>query len=259
MRKHKEILIIPDSHARMDAPNDRFSWAGEFALDRQPNAIINIGDMADMTSLSMYDIGKLPAEGRRYEDDIHASHNACHLFNRAIQRYNNTHTKWKKKKYQPTMVITLGNHENRIPRACNEDPKLEGKLSLRDLAYESYGWEVIPYLQPYVYEDIAFQHYFTSGVLGRPIGGDNHAATLVKKGLMSCVQGHSHTRDFSELTDAIGRKRFGLVVGCYYDHPDHFTTEADRYWRGLVYLHDVQNGQAEPEFLAFDYLKRKYG
>jgi hypothetical protein len=44
---------------------------------------------------------------------------------------------------------------------ANDDPKLDGVLSLKDLAYEEYGWEVHPFLEVVVVEGVAFSHYFT--------------------------------------------------------------------------------------------------
>lgn len=256
--QYREHLIIPDSHAQPDHNNDRFSWAGEFALERQPDVIIDIGDSADMPSLCQYDIGTLRAEGRRYGDDIAAYHDAMSKFMEPITKYNNTHTKWKKKTYRPDLIKCRGNHEYRIARAGAENPAMHGHLSFKDLKESKYGWEVHDFLEPVVVDNICYKHYFTSGVMGRPIGGVNHARTLVLKNYMSSVCGHSHMRDFWEDTDAAGRKLFGLSVGCYFEHDEAYTKENDRFWRGLVYLRDVHDGTAEPEFLSIKQIKEMY-
>jgi len=255
-KKHKEILIIPDSHATHGHNNDRFTWAGEFALERKPDYIVDIGDSADMTSLCSYDAGTVVAEGRRYADDIEAYKDAQDRFFKPIDLHN---IRNPNDQYNPKLIKCTGNHEQRIIRAANEDPRLHGHLQMSDLEEVSFGWDVSPFLQPVEVEGIVFQHYITSGVMGRPVGGEHHAATLVKKGFRSVVVGHSHMRDFWETTDIIGNKLFGLVCGVYVDQPHHYTTEQRRWWSGLVYLHDVKNGSAEPEFLHIDYLRRKYG
>lgn len=252
-------MIIPDSHAKPDVDNDRFAWAGQMAIERQPDVIVDIGDSADMASLSSYDVGSVRAEGRRYADDIAAYHDAMDKFMQPIIKYNDTHTKWKKKKYRPTFLKCNGNHEQRISRAANESPALHGHISLSDLKAEEYGWQVKPFLEPHLVDGIAYQHYFTSGIMGRPISGINAAATLVRKGYMSCVAGHSHMRDFWEDTTPVGSKVFGLVVGCYFEHDEEYTTENDRFWRGLVYLNSVHDGQGEPEFIDMARIKREFG
>ena len=258
-RKYKEILVIPDAHAKPDEPNDRFEWLGNFIVEKQPDVIVDIGDSADMPSLSRFDVGNIHSEGKRYADDLAAYHDAMEKMFKPIREYNDSMTRNKKAKYYPRLVKTRGNHEHRIIRAATEEPKYWGFVKIEDLKERDYGWECYDYLQPVEIEGICFQHTFTSGVMGRPIGGEHHAANLVKKNFMSSVCGHSHTRDFWETTDAMGRKRFGLVVGCYFEHDEHYTSENSRFWRGLYYLHDVRDGMAEPTPFEIDYIRRKYG
>jgi hypothetical protein len=133
-----------------------------------------------------------------------------------------------------------------------------GHIKIEDLQETRHGWEVFPFLKSAVVDGIAYKHYFTSGVMGRPIGGVNHARTLVAKGYMSCVCGHSHMRDFWEDTNAAGRKLFGLAVGCYFEHDEEYTSENDRFWRGIVHLRGVRDGSAEPEFISIDSIKQEY-
>jgi len=66
----KTHLIIPDSHAHPDHNNDRFEWLGKLIMDVKPDVVVNIGDMADMPSLSTYDRGTKGFEGRRYKKDV---------------------------------------------------------------------------------------------------------------------------------------------------------------------------------------------
>ncbi len=258
MADFREHLVIPDSHAKPGVTNERFSWLGEFALERQPDVIVDIGDSADMPSLCSYDVGNVRAEGRRYSNDIRAYRDAMDKFIRPITKYNNTHTRWKKKTYRPDLIKCRGNHEYRIARAAAETPALYGHISYEDLEEAKYGWEVSDFLETAFVDGIAYKHFFTSGVMGRPVGGVNHARTLVAKNHMSSVCGHSHMRDYWEDIDPVGRRVFGLVVGCYFEHDEEYTTENDRFWRGLVYLHDVKEGSCEPEFLSMNMIKRLY-
>lgn len=251
-------LIIPDSHAQPGVNNDRFTWAGEMALERQPDVIIDIGDSADMASLCSYDIGTVRAEGHRYVDDIRAYRDAMDKFMAPIIKYNNTHTRWKKKTYRPHLIKCRGNHEQRIARHAQLTPAMYGHINFNDLEEEKHGWNVQEFLNTTVIDGIAYKHYFTSGVMGRPIGGVNHARSLVAKNYMSSVCGHSHMRDFWEDTDVAGRKLFGLAVGCYFEHDEEYTTENDRFWRGLVYLHSVQSGEADVEFININKVKEMY-
>jgi len=251
-------LVIPDSHAQPDVSNERFDWLGEYIVEHQPQIIIDIGDSADMASLCSYDKGNVRAEGRRYKDDIQAYHDAMDRLKKPLNKYNNTQTRHHKKKYKPRFVKCRGNHEQRIQRAATESPSLYGYLSFDDLKEAEYGFEVYDFLKPALIDGIAYQHYFTSGVMGRPISGVNHARTLINKKSMSCVCGHSHMRDFAEDIDAVGRRMFGLAVGCYFEHDESYTTENDRFWRGLVHLKEVYRGEAEPSFISIDRMREIY-
>ncbi len=253
----KKILVIPDAHARPDQDNTRFDALGNFILEKQPDIIINIGDLADMGSLCSYDKGQKVAEGRRYSADIDAA-------NDALRRYTTPATKWitksgSRNRWRPEWHVTLGNHENRIDRAANEAPELHGKLKLDDIQFAKYHHKVHPFLKPLNVEGICFQHYYTSGVMGKPIGGVNHARTLVLKNYQSSVCGHSHSRDYWEDVRADGQKVFGLVVGCYDEGHHHYTTEQRRWWSGLVMLHEAHDGRAEPAFYSTQYVKAKFG
>lgn len=254
--KHgKKILVIPDAHARPDQGNDRFDALGQFIADKRPDIVVSIGDFADMGSLCSYDKGTKSAEGRRYVEDIEATHDALRRIMEPVRAAGRKH-----RKGLPEFYITLGNHEARIDRAANTNPELFGKLSMKDLGFEKQGWTVVPFLQPLNLQGICFQHYLPSGAMGKPCSGVNHARTLVMKGLQSMVVGHSHSRDFWETTRADGQKMFGLVVGCY-DEGDHHYAHGTQHnwWSGLVMLNEAQEGHAEPAFYSMEYVRRRYG
>ena len=104
----KTHLIIPDSHAHPGHDNERAIWLGKLIKDIKPDVVINLGDAADMPSLSGYEKGLKSFHGRRYIDDINS-----HLdFQDKLW-----HTIKKTKKKLPYRVFLHGNHEYRIHRA----------------------------------------------------------------------------------------------------------------------------------------------
>ena len=254
-----KILVIPDSHAQPGVSNERFDWVGRCIVKERPDLVIDIGDSADMGSLCKYDVGTVSAEGRRYHEDLAVYWDANARIFAPVRKLQNRMIANKKKMYNPRFVKCHGNHEARIDRAAKETPSLYGHLSYKDLREEEYGWEVYKYLQPFTTNGITFQHCFTSGVMGRPIGGENLAASIVKKGYCSCVQGHSHILDYWEDRAAHGGKVFGLSVGSYFDHEMDYTSEQGRWWSGLVMLHGVENGYATPEFIPYEEVRKRYG
>src|SRR5688572_21026993 len=178
-RTGKRILVLPDVQAKPGINFSYLSRIGQYAVDKKPEVIVCIGDFADMPSLSSYDKGKKSFEGRRYKRDIEAAQFAMQAFLGPIERHNKT----AKKPYKPRMVLTLGNHEERILRAINDDPKLDGVLSVDDLAFKEYGWEVFPFLEVVIIEGVAFSHFFATGVMGRPASS---AAAQLRVANMSC-------------------------------------------------------------------------
>lgn len=247
-RKGKHILVIPDAHARPGVSNRRFEALGNFIHDNRPDIVVNIGDLADMASLCSYDKGTTHAEGRRYKDDIHAANDALEKMHKPLHRL----------KDKPKFYITLGNHENRITKAQELSPELYGQLSIDNINFKKYGYTVLPFLKPLNLEGILFQHYFTSGIMGRPISGYNHGRALTQKMHKSSVCGHTHCREFYEDVTGHGERIIGLVVGCFDEGNHHYTTEQRRWWSGIVELCEVQKGSAEPFFYNLDYLLRKY-
>lgn len=250
-------IVLPDVQAK---PGNDFTFLnriGQYIVDKQPDVIVCIGDFADMPSLSSYDVGKRQFEGRRYVDDIKAAHDAMFQLLLPMNIYNRQQVKNKKKTYNPRMVLTLGNHENRIQRAIDNDPKIEGVISVQDLEYEKLGWEVYPFLDVVVIDGIAYSHYFTSGVMGRPVSS---ASALLSKKHMSSVMGHVQHRQIAYANTADGRQLTGLFAGSAYEHDeDYLGAQGNAYWRGIWVLNEVDNGSFDEMPVSLDYLEKKYG
>ena len=242
-------LIIGDSHDEPNVAQDRFRWLGKFAADLKPNTIIDLGDFANMGSLSRFDVGKRAAEGKRYADDIASAIRARKLINGGLRRL----------KHKPRLIALEGNHEYRITKATDEQPSLYGHMSTGDLQLTELGWEHYPFKVPVNVDGVLYCHYFSGGN-GNPIGGTNLGASILRHNIMSCVQGHSHIFDYSERTRGDGRKAFGLSAGCYFQHyMDSAGPSNQMYWRGLVVLHDVVDGYGEIEKVSLDWVEKHYG
>ena len=67
-------LVIPDVQSKPGVTNEHLAWIGQYIADKRPDVIVQIGDFADLPSLSSYDVGKKSFEGRRYKSDLEASH-----------------------------------------------------------------------------------------------------------------------------------------------------------------------------------------
>jgi hypothetical protein len=230
---------------------EHLSWAGKYAAYKKPEVIVNIGDFADMSSLSSYDIGKKEFEGRTYKADIDVARKAMKLFMDPIQK-EMAKTKWK-----PRLVLTLGNHENRINRAISLDRKLEGLISIADLSYEAAGYEVYPFLAPVSIGGINFCHYWTTGVKGNAA---STARAILAKYHDSCFAGHLQGRDIAYGKRASGESITAIISGSFYQHDEEYLhPQGNTHWRGIWMLHNVTNGSFDEMPISLEYLRSKYG
>jgi hypothetical protein len=248
-------LVIPDQHAHPDFHNKRADWLGQLIKELRPEVVINIGDAADMPSLSSYDKGTKGFQGRNYRKDIDA-----HL---DFQSRLWAPMKRAKKKL-PRRVVLEGNHEWRIKRAINASPELDGAISFDDLDFGSYYDEVVEYEgnSPGVIaiDGIGYAHYHISGVAGKPISGEHQAYSMITKLFNSATQGHTHITDYAVRTELDGTRIQGCVCGVYQDYISVWAGVANRlWWPGVVVKRNVEDGHYDPQWIGIDALRKEYG
>jgi hypothetical protein len=249
-------LYIPDAQVR---PGDDLGFLeriGKYIVEKQPDVVICGGDFADMPSLSSYDVGKKSFEGRRYRNDVDAAKAGMDTLFKPIEEYNARQRKNGKKQYHPDYHLVLGNHENRINRAVNDDAKLEGVLSIADLGYES-RWVVYPFLDVVILDGVAYSHYFVTGVAGRPASS---ARAQLLKTHMSAVAGHQQGLQIATGNKADGTLITNVIAGSCYEHDeDYMGPQGNKHWRGILVLHEVKDGAFDLMPVSLNYLNKKYG
>lgn len=251
----KTHLIIPDQHAHPDHNNDRADWLAQLIKDVRPDVVVNIGDAADMPSLSAYDKGKASFHGKSYRKDIEAHLEFQDRLWGPVKR---------SKKKLPYRAVLEGNHEYRIKRAIEYQPELDGAISPSHLAFEDYYDTVCPYIggTPSIIsiDGIAYAHYFVSGVMGRAVSGEHPAYSLLAKRFGSATCGHVHTADLAFRTNLQGRKIIACVCGVYQDYWSEWAGEVNKlWWRGVVIKRNVEDGTYDPQFVSLDALRKAYG
>jgi len=261
--KEVSILVIPDMQIKPDV-DLRFVYAiGEYIAAKRPQVVINLGDMADMPSLSSYDKGKRASEGQRYCHDIESAILAQGLLwlptndlNKGIEKRNKK-SKKKEALYDPLRIFLEGNHCQRGDRATQDDPALYGTIDVkRDLKLDLFWDEIYSFLTIAKVADINFSHYFTSGVMGRACSS---AAIQLRVALGSCISGHQPGLQIHNAKAADGRLATSIIAGSCYDFDlDYMGPQGNRHWRGVVMLHNAINGEFDPVFVPTSYLKQKY-
>lgn len=248
--------MIPDCQVKPGVDFSYLEHIGKYLVEKKPDVVVCIGDFADMPSLSSYDVGKKSFEGRRYKADVEATKEAMALLLEPLKDFNRKAKQHHRERYNPKLVFTLGNHEARISKVINNDSKLDGTIGLSDLKYEEAAWEVYDFLQPIVIDGIAYCHYFTTGVMGRPC--TTAAAQLTKKH-MSCVAGHQQGLQIATGHRADGKRLTSIIAGsCYTHNEDYMGPQGNKHWRGCLMLHEVNDGEFDPMPISLDYLRKKY-
>jgi hypothetical protein len=249
-------LYIPDTQVRPGDNLDFLERIGRYIVEKQPEVIVCGGDFADMPSLSSYDIGKKSFEGRRFLSDVEAAQNGMQRLLQPIRDFNAKAKKNKEKRYRPRMILTLGNHENRINRAVEQDAKLEGVLSVDALGYVGFGWEVYPFLDVIIIDGVAYSHYFVTGVAGRPASS---ARAQLLKTHMSAVAGHQQGLQIATGNKADGTLITNIIAGSCYEHDeDYMGPQGNKHWRGILVLHEVKDGAFDLMPVSLAYLNKKY-
>lgn len=265
---------IPDTQCRREVdgnpvPTEHLGWIGQYITDKyagRPHVTINhLGDHWDMSSLSSYDKGKRQMEGRRYLDDVEVGNHSFDLLCWSMEEYNRTH----RHKWNPDKNFFLGNHEDRINRACVDNPQLDGTMgyhqlnagvtpdeSMRDYQVDHHGWTVHPFLQPVVIDGVAYSHYFNNPANGRPVAG--MIETRIKTIGCTFWQGHMQGLRTGVLETFAGRKR-GVVSGsCYLHNEEYRGPQGTNEWRGILVAYNVGDGDFDLKEVSLASLCRRY-
>lgn len=250
-------VVIPDTQVRPGVPTEHLSWIGQYIVDKfagRPDVkVIHVGDHADMHSLSSWN-KRMETEGLRYDEDIEAANAGFDRLNQPIRLFNARRR--AANRWEPERHILDGNHEHRITRVIQDDPRLAGTLSLDDLNYAASGWQRHSFLDVVDLDGVWYSHYFYQPMSGRPYSGA--IETRLKNVGHSFTMGHQQTLLYG-LRFVGGRSQHALVAGaCYLHDEDYKGPQGNAHWRGIIVCHEVRGGSYDPMFVSLDYLCRRY-
>ena len=252
-RKVRSHFVLPDIQAKPGVALSHLTAAGNYIADHKPSVIVSIGDHYDMPSLSSYDRGKKSFEGRRYKDDIDAGNTALDLLMAPIARMNAGRKRKGLRSYKPEIHVTLGNHENRVERLLELEPRLEGAVSSSHFTFEKHGFIVHPFLQVVAIDGVHYSHYFYNRNTGKPYGGRVH--TRLNTIGFSFTMGHQQGLDVAVKELGNGKTLRGLVCGSFYQHTEEYRgPQANNEWRGCIVKHEVKEGNYSLLELSMKYL-----
>lgn len=245
--KGLKILAIPDCQVKPGVDTTYLTAIGQYIVDKKPDVVVNIGDFFDFESLSSYDKGKLSFEGRRLEKDIEAGKKGMEKLLKPLRDYQAVDPT-----YQPRMVFTLGNHEQRLMRVPSENSEFDGFIGYHLLELEK-DWEVYDYLKPVNIQGINFVHYLANPMSGKPYGGT--AQNQLKNVGASFFVGHKQTLEVAIQPVIDGTMRLGIIAGASYPfEEDYKGYTGNNHFRGVVMLYNAKDGFADPSFVSTDFL-----
>lgn len=246
------------AHSDPSVSNDRFDWLGEFIYDVRPDMVVDLGDFDDMKSLNSYDTRYPRAVvAQSYQKDIEHGQDAR---DRLWRRFR------EMKRKRPVRIGFEGNHEHRIKRAIEHDPRIEGDkygISFRHLRTNEWYEEYHEYENSgpalKMYDGVLYGHYVASGN-GRALQNKHHASALLDKLAVSVTVGHSHMLDFKRKADTYPRPINGLVAGCFKGADEGWAGQANRAWtKGVVLKTNLKDGDYDFNFISLKWLEEKYG
>jgi hypothetical protein len=246
--------VIPDVQAKPGVSNEHMAHVGEYIAEKQPDVIVVLADFWDMPSLSSYDEGKKCYEGRTYKADIEAGLASMEKLLAPIERLNRQRKRRGLRLYKPRKEFTTGNHEYRIVRAIEDDRKLEGTIGMKDFQLKKFGFNVRPFLEVVKIDGIEYCHYFTSGVMGRPVSS---AAALLRERQCSATMGHVQFVDVAIHKKTKNRTLFAGV--CYTHDEEYLGPQGNDCPRQIVMKHEVKDGKYLIMEVSLAYLKKVYG
>lgn len=239
-------VIIPDTQVEPGRPIDHLWWASAYINDHVDNDVvrlIHLGDHWNMGSLSSYDRGKGYMEGRRYLADINSGNEGfkalnCELVDKKFDKH-----------------FLFGNHENRINKAVENDIQLDGLLTTEHC--DTMDWQRHNFLDIVDLDGIAYSHYFYNPTTSKPYGGEieGRLKTIGRSFVMGHQQGLKFAARYIQ-----EKQQIGIAAGSFYEHQEHYMgPQGTGYWRGIIVLHDIDNGSCEnPQFISIEKLKRMY-
>jgi hypothetical protein len=237
-------IVIPDVQAKPGVRLDHLSWVGNYIAEKRPDAVICIGDFADLPALSKYDVGTIRGENQRLKRDLQTARQAMDLLMDPIKAAEG---------YKPELHLTMGNHEERLDRFANEHPYLEEVVGTHMLKYSDWGWKVHPFLTPVMVDGVKYCHYFVSGAMGKAVSS---APALLRLQKHSCIMGHNQKTDvaFHPVTH-----QWAIFCGVCNLHDEHYLgAQGNDVRRQILVLHEVEDGRFDPMFVSLRFLEKSY-
>jgi hypothetical protein len=76
---------------------------------------------------------------------------------------------------------------------------------------------------------------------------------------MSCISGHQQGLQFSSSYRADGKRLTSIIAGSCYEHSeDYLGPQGNNHWRGILVLHEINDGEFDMMPVSLNFLRKKY-
>lgn len=246
----QRVLLVGDTHAAPNQDLRRFTWLGRAIEELAPDEVVMFGDHWALDGLCSQE-STLKREGSRFLEEREAGNKALRMIDAELGS-------WSGRK-----ILLGGNHgEGRVARLEGMNAYLEGALDLWGEA-EGMGYNYVPFLKPHRVAGFRCQHYFPNGA-GRATSSKVGNARAVLQNIHfgeSVAFGHTHVKDYWQVSPAAGGTKRGINVGCYFEHFEDYAGEDGNanWWRGLLLLENAANGDADVQEFRMSTIRERWG
>lgn len=265
----KSLISIPDAHIRPGQNLRRWEALGNFILERQPNYVVQGGDLFEAEPL--YGITSKKSWTPKsetvvsVEQELETGVKASELLWGPLNKQNAKLKAQKRKQIDIESHLCLGNHDARIQHFVRVNLEFfQERWGVDDpmndvLNQEDYWTFVHEYQKPIEIEGVLFSHNYTSGTATA-----STLDTILKLTSQSAVGYHSHKGEWTWSQTTTGRPTPIVQSGWFFDPeegtPNWVGPQGGRnWWNGFVVLNDLDGtGKFDPEFFNTERLIREY-
>lgn len=259
--KINSLLVIPDAQNAPEHPTEHLVALSNWIVANQPEWIVDLGDWNDHVAAGRWESdAEKAAAGRDIMADLeHAMYCNDLTYGPAFERNKRLR---KNKRYTPKIHRCKGNHEVRPETLCNKAPWLEGLIfNPKNYNEDKYGIQVHEFLEIISIAGVWFSHYFpqsSDGNVKQTRSGQSNARLQVQRLMNSAVAGHMQGLSTHVHTTPARRVR-GIIAGSFYLHDEGYMgPDGNNYWRGVLHLKQVKNGEFSLSEIPMEELLRDW-
>lgn len=221
MKIVSKVMALADSHS---PETDEAAVNAAIKLGRfyRPDLLLHLGDVGEFASVSSFSKGKPKLlEGLRIKDDVESAVSF-------LNRMSTINPKAKK-------VCLMGNHEDRVNRFLNENPQVDGLVSVAT-EYNKAGWETVDVNIPY---EICHKLIAIHGINWGKYAAAAHLQMFSKNVLFAHIhknQAHSHS-----FYDGV---KMSWACPCLsHLNPNYLRNKPSSYSHGIVLIDILEDGK----------------